>query len=586
MLTQITISQFTVVEQLDVELQGGLTVVTGETGAGKSILLDALGLCLGDRADPKTVRPGQDRAEIHIRFNVEALDSVLQWLQERDLDAGDELLLRRVINTDGRSRAYINGRPATLQDCSALGEQLVDIHGQHAHQTLLRRSRQRQLLDSYAGCQDTAAEVEQLALQWRACRDELTSRSDQQREHADREQLLRYQLAELDTLALGEGELAALETEQRRLGNAETIQLQAARAIELCEQSGQEVRAALGELDPSLHDGKSIDDVRAMLESASIQIEEARSELQQYLADREASPERLAEVESRLEGIYSQARKHRILPEQLTARHAEIRREFEALDSSDERVQELEAQLEKLSTAYRENAAKLAAARRAAGQRLQHDVNGLLENLAMGGSLFEVGIATRSGDEPHPNGSESVEFLVSTNPGAPPQALNKVASGGELSRISLAVQVVCADASPVPTMLFDEVDVGIGGAVAEIVGRMLAEMAQRAQLLCVTHLPQVASQGRQHVLVEKNQKGQRVSSSLRALGGDERIQEIARMLGGVNVTEQTLAHAQEMLDEAARRAVEQARRGRRGNSSANGGNGKAVGDQEDDGKAA
>lgn len=570
MLTQITISQFTVVDSLDVELQGGLTVITGETGAGKSIVLDALGLCLGDRADPKSVRPGQDRAEIHVRFNLESLEPVRRWLDERDLDAGDELLLRRVISTDGRSRAYINGRPSTLQDCAALGEQLVDIHGQHAHQALLRRTQQRALLDSYAGCQETAGAVGRLAREWRECRDELRARSDQQREHADREQLLRYQLEELDALALAEGELAGLETEQRRLGNAGTIQQQAARAIELCEESGRAVRGALSELDPALHEGKAVDNVRDMLESASIQVDEARSELQQYLADREASPERLAEVEARLEGIYAQSRKHRILPEQLTARHRELREEFEALDSSDERVQALETRLDELSTAYRENAAKLGAARRAAAQRLQHEVNGLLDTLAMGGSHFEIAVAARDSDEPHLHGTETVEFLVSTNPGASPQPLSKVASGGELSRVSLAIQVVCADANPVPSMLFDEVDVGIGGAVAEIVGRMLAEMAQRAQVLCVTHLPQVAAQGRQHLQVEKTQKGQRMNSSLRALGGDERVQEIARMLGGVNVTEQTLAHAQEMLDDAARRAVEQARRGRR-SSRANGG---------------
>jgi len=547
MLTQITISQFTVVDALEVDFRDGLTVVTGETGAGKSIMLDALALCLGDRADPNAIRPGHDRAEISARFDISGMSTAQRWLTEHDLDADGDCLFRRVITREGRSRAYINGRATTLQDCGALGELLVDIHGQHAHQSLLRRAQQRLLLDSYAGQMTAAQQTAQIAQDWARLREELDTLRSSQQEQADREQLLRYQVGELDELALGGEELQTLEDEQRVLENADAIQRQAASAIELCDTNETGVRAALTSLDEDLHQGKLIDSVREMLDSAAIQLGEARSELQQYLASTENNPQRLADVQGRLEAIYSLARKHRIMPEQLAAHHQALSEELATLDSSDERIESLETALAAQLAQYKTHAGKLSSARKKFATKLEKEVTQLLKKLAMSNCQFKIELKKRESSDPHLLGQEEVELLISTNPGAEPQPLGRIASGGELSRISLAIQVATAGNTTVPSMVFDEVDVGIGGAVAEVVGRLLADMGKNAQVLCVTHLPQVAAQGQQHLRVEKSGKGKQLASTLHELSEEQRVDEIARMLGGLKMTENTLAHAREML---------------------------------------
>ncbi|WP_439107835.1 DNA repair protein RecN [Congregibacter sp.] len=548
MLSQITISQFTVVETLEVDLRDGLTVVTGETGAGKSIMLDALGLCLGDRADPSAIRPGQDRADISARFDIDGMTAAQQWLKDHDLEADGDCLFRRVITREGRSRAYINGRPTTLQDCAALGELLVDIHGQHAHQSLLRRPHQRMLLDSYAGQIATAQKTASAANDWLRLRNELETLRSSQQEQADREQLLRYQVGELDELALGDTELQTLEDEQRVLENADAIQRQAASAIELCDANETGVREALTTLAEDLHQGKTIDSVREMLDSAAIQLGEARSELQQYLASTENNPQRLADVQARLESIYALARKHRIMPEQLSSHHQSLSEELATLDSSDERIEALEATLAEQLADYQSVAGKLSSARKKSATKLEKEVSKLLKKLSMSNCLFKIALNKRETSDPHPLGQEDIELLISTNPGAEPQSLGRIASGGELSRISLAIQVATAGNTTVPSMVFDEVDVGIGGAVAEVVGRLLADMGKNAQVLCVTHLPQVAAQGQQHLQVEKSGKGKQLASSLHELDENQRVDEIARMLGGLKMTENTLAHAREMLE--------------------------------------
>lgn len=548
MLTQLSIKQFTVVEALDVDFAPGLTVLTGETGAGKSIMLDALGLCLGDRADASTVRPGAERAEICASFDISRLKAAQGWLQQRDLDADGECIFRRVLTREGRSRAYINGRPATVQDCAALGELLIDIHSQHAHQSLLRRASQRELLDSFAGQSENAATVKVLAGQWRELHARLNALRGAQQEQADREQLLRYQVQELDELALGDKELEKLEGEQRILENADSIQQQAGSAIDLCEEHESGVRAALAQLDPSLHQGKAMDNVREMLGSAAIQIEEARGELQQYLSGCDNDPRRLEDVATRLEAIYSLARKHRVMPEALPGFHRELSGELAELDSSDERLDALRDEADQALQAYRKAAATLSTARSKAARKLEKQVAALLGKLSMGNCAFSVSLAAHDSEDPHPHGQEEPELLISTHPGAPLQSLARVASGGELSRISLAIQVATAGANPVPSMIFDEVDVGIGGAVAEVVGRLLADMSKDSQVLCVTHLPQVAAQGRNHLQVKKLGKGKKLSSTLATLSPDERVEEIARMLGGVKLTENTRSHAREMLE--------------------------------------
>ncbi|MEE4277521.1 MAG: DNA repair protein RecN [Halieaceae bacterium] len=547
MLTHLTISQFTVVDSLEIEFHSGMTVLTGETGAGKSIILDALGLCLGDRADSGMIRPGADRAELTASFDVSALPAATAWLAERDLDAGGDCHLRRILSREGRSRAYINGHPATLEDCSRLGEQLIDIHGQHAHQSLLRRSYQRQLLDQYADAEAHAADVAESAHHWQQLAERLDTLRSSRGEQADREQLLRYQLQELDELQLGEHELEALEEEQRRLANADALQRDTAAAISASEAAEAHSREALRALDSALHDDAASRNIRDLLDSSAIQLNEARAELERYLASCESDPARLAELEERLDTVYSLARKHRIRPEELHAHRATLEDELAAIDSSDEHLAELEAELGAQRHRYDAAASELSALRKAAAKRLEDAVARTLKKLSMANCRFRVKLAPRERDEVHPLGREEIELQISTQPGADAQGLARIASGGELSRISLAIQVAAAGRARVPSMVFDEVDVGIGGAVAEVVGRLLADMARSAQVLCVTHLPQVAAQGRHHLRIVKRGRGSKLASDVSPLSDGERVEEIARMLGGVKMTENTLAHAREML---------------------------------------
>jgi DNA repair protein RecN (Recombination protein N) len=548
MLSQLSISNYTVISALEMEFSGGMTVITGETGAGKSIMLDALGLCVGDRADPKAIRHGCDKAEITASFDLSNIPRAVAWLADRDLDAGSECLLRRVIASDGRSRAYINGSVSTLQDCVELGAMLVDIHSQHAHQSLLRKPVQRELLDAYAGHQDLTRAVQQCASDWLRRQRELELLAGSKDDHANRIQLLTYQVEELDTLNLQPEELAALEQEQNLLTNAEDILGGAQQALDLSEEQESSVQQALRLLDAELHVTGAAGDARALLESAVIQLTEARGEIQRHLDGVEVNPERLAGVQRRLESIYDIARKHRVLPEQLPELHESLREELAGLAGGSERIEQLQLEMDDLAARYGTDAKKLGRQRRAAAKKLVKQTMKVLESLAMAGCQFEVALTPVKSDHPHPHGLEDIEFLISTNPGSAPRPLGKIASGGELSRISLAIGVVTAGASTIPSMVFDEVDVGIGGAVAEVVGKLLQTLAERAQVLCVTHLPQVAAQGNHHLQVTKTSDDTTVETGLCALDAEEKVQEIARMLGGVKITKRTLATAREMLE--------------------------------------
>ncbi len=550
MLTHLSISNYTIVSALEVEFTGGMTVITGETGAGKSIMLDALGLCLGDRADPKAVRPGCERADITATFDAGRIPAARAWLESRDLASEGECLLRRVITAEGRSRAYINGSPSTLQDCAELGALLIDIHSQHAHQSLLRRQTQRELLDEFAGAGDLVAKVELLASDWLRARRELELLAGNREEHGARTQLLTYQVEELEALALREGELESLEEEQRNLENAEDILGTAHQALEMCEEYAAGARRALQLLDAQTHGGSAADSARELLDSAGIALSEARTEIQHHLDRVEINPERLGEVQQRLEAIYDVARKHRVLPEQVLETQQRLQEELDSLAGSAGRVEALQQEMDTLAARYTEQARQLGTRRGKAAKKLVSAAKDVLGSLAMGHCQLEVSLAPRESEAPHPHGLEEVELLISTNPGAPPQPLGKIASGGELSRISLAIQVVAASSSTVPAMVFDEVDVGIGGAVAEVVGRLLRGLAGRAQVLCVTHLPQVAAQGHHHLRVSKTSSGKRVETSLQSLDVEGKVDELARMLGGVNITDQTRAHAREMLESA------------------------------------
>ena len=547
MLAQISISNYTIVSSLDMEFFSGMTVITGETGAGKSIMIDALGLCLGDRADSKAVRHGCDRAEIIANFDVTAIPLAIAWLQDRELHTSNECLLRRLVTADGRSRAYINGSVSTLQDCAELGAVLIDIHSQHAHQSLLQKPIQRALLDAYAGHKSLTRDVEQCASEWLHKRRELELLAGSADEHMSRIQLLTYQVEELDVLSLQPGELAALEQEQNRLANAEEILEDAHQALALCDDQETGARQALKLLVGDVHATAAVINARSLLESTAIQLGEACSEIQRHIDSVKVNPDRLSEVQKRLEGIYDIARKHKVMPERLTELHQALRAELQGLASGDERIAQLKLEMLDLSAQYGADAARLSKKRRSAAKKLVKNASSVLASLAMDGCQFEIALRPLTSEDPNPHGSEEVEFLISTNPGAPARALGKIASGGELSRISLAIGVVTANTAPVASMVFDEVDVGIGGAVAEVVGTLLRTLSDRTQVLCVTHLAQVASQGTHHLQVTKTSSNKAVETSLKKLDDDAKVQEIARMLGGVKITPQTLAHAREML---------------------------------------
>jgi DNA repair protein RecN (Recombination protein N) len=547
MLTHLHITNYTIVDQLEMEFHRGMTVITGETGAGKSIMLDGLGLCLGDRADPAAVRHGCERAEITATFDISDIDAARRWLDGRELAADNECILRRVITREGRSRAFINGNSCTLQDCSQLGELLVDIHSQHAHQSLLRRDVQRRMLDDYAGQDKVARKLEQQASEWLRRRRELDELNAARDEQGARAQLLTYQVGELDSLNLQTGELAELEEQQKQLANAEQIVLATQDALNLCEAQEDGARAALQTLQHDALTGKAINDARELLDSAAIQLEEARNSLRQHLDGVEINPGKLAEVENRLDSIFDIARKHKVQAPELPQMHQQLREELDGLTGSDARLEELAAELAQLLGDYTKAAGGLSKARKKAATKLQSRVEKQLAELAMEQCRLSISLNPRDSDNPHPHGLEDVEFLISTNPGQEPRPLGKIASGGELSRISLAIQVVSADVNTVPSMIFDEVDVGIGGAVAEVVGKLLQSMAAASQVLCVTHLPQVAAQGHQHLQVAKSADKEQVLTQLTQLAKKERVEEVARMLGGIEITDKTRAAAREML---------------------------------------
>ena len=550
MLTHIHITNFTIIDSLDLSLNAGMSVLTGETGAGKSILIDALGLILGGRADSSLVRHGKERCDITATFSLAKEDIANQWLSQHEFDSDDECIIRRTLNQDGKSRAYINGQPATLQQLKDLGSRLISIHGQHEHQTLQKKDRQRQLLDAFAGLQPQLTTVKQLYQQWHAKRqrfDELTSQSKQRELQTE---YLQFQVKELAELNLQANELAELQQEQQLLANVDKILQSSQQALAvLSETEAHNALDLLQQVQSSLENLTATDArltvVAELVNSAVIQVEEAAGELRDYLKHMEADPTRLNMIEERLSVIYELARKHKVYPEQLFEHFASLNAELQQLAQLDDNLQELAQLIKKLEAEYLSAAKELTVKRQVAATQLSQLITEQMQQLAMTGGRFDIALQAR--DEYHATGLENVEFLVSANPGYPLQSLSKVASGGELSRISLAIQVITAQYNPIPTLIFDEVDVGIGGGTAEVVGRLLRTIGANRQALCVTHLPQVASQGHHHLQVEKQVTQQTTSTRIQSLTTEGRIVEIARMLGGVQVTEQTLAHAKEML---------------------------------------
>jgi len=557
MLTHIVVKHFAIVDYLELSLDAGMTVLTGETGAGKSILIDALGLALGDRADSDVVRHGCSRAEINASFSIDDHNDAQAWLKEHDLDDDDNCIIRRTIPKDGRSKGYINGTPVPMQLLRELGEKLIDIHGQHEHQSLMRPGMQRQMLDEFGEHQPLLQELQTIYQQWRDASDELAALTAAASERASRIDFLEFQVTELSTLNPQDDEFTSLEAEHKRLANLQTLQQSAhsiLASLSEAEQGSAEqlLSQAASTLQPLVDVDDKLDSIATTLNDALANVEDAGRELRHYLDSLESDPSRFDEVEQRLSALIDVARKHHTEPDKLPELFETLQTELQSLQHSDTQLQHLQSAIDDASKQYRKVARQLSSKRKTTSTRLAKQVTDAMQELGMQGGIFEVALGGIDDGAFSPAGMERIEFMVSANPGQPLKPLNKVASGGELSRISLAIQVASAHTSYIPTLIFDEVDVGIGGGVAEIVGQQLKMVGHSRQVMCVTHLAQVASQAQQHLHVSKSHENDSTATSIQQLDEPEREQEIARMLGGVEITPQTLAHAKEMLDNACR----------------------------------
>ncbi len=549
MLKFLSIRDFVIVSSLELDFSSGFTALTGETGAGKSILIDALSLALGERGDASMVRNGRERAEITAEFDISALPQLRAWLREQDLEGDEDIcLLRRVLDAGGRSRGFINGRSATLQQMREAGDQLLDIHGQHAHQSLLRPEAQRVLLDGYAGMEGQAEQVATLFRDWLALRRSRISLSENAGAVASERELLQFQRDELRGLNFDAGEWAETQVEHARLAHAASLLETAAFGIETLSESDSACLAQLNALTSRLRDGMahdvSLGDTLKIMESAQAELQEAVYALRHYHQRLDNDPQRLRELEQRIHDVMDAARKYRVAPEQLGETLQRIESRLAQL-GGDADLAELEKQEQAAHQSYLAEAQKLSAGRKQAADKLAHEITAAMQTLAMQGGSFAVALLPLV--EGNAYGLESIEFQVAANPGVPPRSLAKVASGGELSRISLAIQVATSQVASVPTLIFDEVDSGIGGRVAEIVGHLLKQLGRDYQVLCVTHLPQVAAAADHQWQVSKAVEDGVTLSHIAVLDDEQRIEEIARMLGGVKITETTRKHAAEML---------------------------------------
>ncbi len=544
MLHSLHIRDFVIVDQVDLHFDQGFTVFSGETGAGKSILIDALALALGGRAETYSIREGADKTDISAVFDCP--DSLRDWLQEQEMD-DSELVLRRVFDRSGKSRAFINGVPANLAQLRSIGQHLVDIHGQHAHQSLLKNSAQRELLDAHA---DNNRLLQTLAQQWKAWQSDIRQYKESQenaaQQNLERERL-EWQLQEIAKLQLGKNEWENVSTEHNRLAHASSLLEGATQTLNTLDGEEQslisELNSATQRIAQLLKNDPALQGIYDALESARIACVEAASDLNSYLDKVDLDPLRLAELETRMRNIFDTAHKFRVEPEQLHALEQELEVKLAHFNKISN-LEELEKSIAQRKAAYMETAQELSKARKKTASTLGKEVTQAMQSLAMQGGVFEIHLQKA---EPGPHGLEQVEFNVAGHAGTTPRPLAKVASGGELARISLALSVMANKAGRVPTLIFDEVDTGIGGAVAEVVGKLLRELGGRHQVLCVTHLPQVAACAQQHFQVQKNQKNKTTHSEIVLLDEQERINEVARMLGGLTITETTREHAREML---------------------------------------
>ncbi|KWU00480.1 DNA repair protein RecN [Vibrio toranzoniae] len=554
MLAHLSVNNFAIVKSLQLELSKGMTTITGETGAGKSIAIDALGLCLGGRSDAGMVRQGEDKTEVSAAFLLENNLHATRWLEDNELLDGGECILRRTISKEGRSRAFINGSPVPLSQLKSLGQLLINIHGQHAHHQLMKSDYQMAMLDQYAGHLNLLKSTRNAYQAWRQADNHLKELRENSQQNQAQKQLLEYQIKELNELSIGEEEYEDLEQEHKRLSNSGELASTCQQAIELIYE-GEEVNALsilqsanhsliqLAELDERLVD------LPNLLSEAIIQIEETNNELRTYLDSIDVDPGRMVYVEERFSKVMSMSRKHHVLPEELYKHHQDLLQQVEALDCSDEKLDELACEVENQYQSFVAKSEKLHKSRTRYAKELNKLIKQSMHELSMEKAQFSIEV-NNTNTHPSPLGMDNVTFIVSTNPGQPMQPIAKVASGGELSRISLAIQVITAQKVDTPSLIFDEVDVGISGPTAAVVGKMLRTLGESTQVMCVTHLPQVAGCGHQQLFVAKNTKSGKTETQMHTLDEQQRISELARLLGGSQITESTLANAKELLTAA------------------------------------
>jgi len=561
MIRLIHIRHFTLVDELSIELEPGMTVLTGETGAGKSILLDAIDLALGGRAETSLIRQGHDKAQIHVEFELPEEHEAIAWLKEQELADEEQqnlCVIRRSIQRNAASKAFINDRPVTVQSLKTLGELLVDIHGQHAHQSLMKKELQRQAVDDFAANHQLLANLNQQYDELKHLVAQQRAMQQNQEERKQRLELLHYQLQELDNLDLQVGEIEQLDVEQRKLSSVNQIQQAGEKSLYVLKEADEDnllnrlgtiiyQLEQIADLDPKLQS------VVEQFESARIQLDESSDELRHYLDSLSMDGERLQWIDQRLNSILDISRKHRIEGDAIIELQQQLQNEYDTLKNADSMAGSLSEKIELAKRRYHELAAQLTAARQKAAKQLAKQVTDNLQYLGMQHGKFDIAFETL--DSPHRGGMERLEFQVSTNPGHPTGPLSRIASGGELSRISLAIQVVTAKTGRIPSLIFDEVDVGIGGGTAEVVGRLLRDLSKQRQVLCVTHQAQVASLAHQHLHVSKSSDKKQTSTRVVKLSKAERTEEIARMLGGLDLTEQTRSHAKEMLKKSAEDSV-------------------------------
>ena len=556
MLTYLQIRDFAIIDSVELDLRPGLTVLTGETGAGKSIMVDALQIIAGGRAGAEAVRANAERAEISATFDLlRSPRELKQWLEEQSISSDGELSVRRVIATDGRSRAYLNGQSVPAQLLRELGNILIDIHGQHEFQSLTRNAAQRELLDDFGRHEGLVGQVGISHRVWNGLLNRMLELEGKARDRDARLDLLRYQVRELEALQLQDGEVARLNEERARLANRGRLGEGAQTALlQLYESEEGSAHAAISRAVQALRNLAGVDAklgaVLPLVDEAAIQIREAANQLRHYIDALDMDTARHDQVERRLAAIEELARKHRISPEELPQRLTQLKTELIEVERAESDLSQLRKEQAAALEGYRTLAQQLTARRATAGRALAKEITVRMQTLGMAGGRFQVEITPLATTEPAPHGVDQIEFRVTANPGQPLRPLAKVASGGELSRLSLAVQVSCA-ARETRCMVFDEVDSGIGGAIAEIVGRELHSLAENAQVLCVTHLPQVAAQGHHHLRVTKLTDGKTTRTVLTELSADDRVEEVARMLGGVEITAKAREHAREMLKNAA-----------------------------------